>query len=76
MRNNILRVGGAPGSGTIFKITVSGTLTTLYSFCSQPACADGQYPAAALVQATNGNMYGTSADGGAHGDGTVFNIVP
>jgi uncharacterized repeat protein (TIGR03803 family) len=55
---------------------VSGTLTTLYSFCSQPACADGQYPAAGLVQATNGNLYGTTADGGVHGDGTVFSIVP
>lgn len=72
----IMQVGGAHGSGTIFKITVSGTLTTLYSFCSQPACADGQYPAAALVQATNGTLYGTTADGGAHGDGTVFSIVP
>lgn len=72
----IMQVGGAHGSGTIFKITLSGTLTTLYSFCSQPACADGQYPAAALVQATNGNLYGTSADGGVHGDGTVFSIAP
>ncbi len=72
----IMQVGGAHNSGTIFKITLSGTLTTLYSFCSQPACADGQYPAAGLVQATNGNLYGTTADGGAHGDGTVFSIAP
>jgi uncharacterized repeat protein (TIGR03803 family) len=72
----IMQVGGAHNSGTIFKITLSGTLTTLYSFCSQPACADGQYPAAGLVQATNGNLYGTTADGGVHGDGTVFSIAP
>ena len=72
----IMQVGGAHNSGTIFKITPSGTLTTLYSFCSQPACADGQYPAAGLVQATNGNLYGTTADGGVHGDGTVFSIAP
>jgi uncharacterized repeat protein (TIGR03803 family) len=72
----IMQVGGANGSGTIFKITLSGTLTTLYSFCSQPACTDGQYPAAALVQARNGNLYGTTADGGAHGDGTVFSKAP
>ena len=72
----IMQVGGAHGSGTIFKITLSGTLTTLYSFCSQPACADGQYPAAALVQATNRTLYGTTADGGVHGDGTVFSIAP
>jgi uncharacterized repeat protein (TIGR03803 family) len=72
----IMQVGGAHNSGTIFKITLSGTLTTVYSFCSQPACADGQYPAAGLVQATNGNLYGTTADGGVHGDGTVFSIAP
>ena len=72
----IMQIGGAHNSGTIFKITLSGTLTTLYSFCSQPACADGQYPAAGLVQAANGNLYGTTADGGVHGDGTVFSIAP
>jgi uncharacterized repeat protein (TIGR03803 family) len=72
----IMQVGGAHNSGTIYRITLSGTLTTLYSFCSQPACADGQYPAAGLVQATNGNLYGTTADGGVHGDGTVFSIAP
>ena len=72
----IMQIGGAHNSGTIFRITLSGTLTTLYSFCSQPSCADGQYPAAGLVQATNGNLYGTTADGGAHGDGTVFSIAP
>jgi uncharacterized repeat protein (TIGR03803 family) len=72
----IMQIGGANNSGTIFKITLSGALTTLYSFCSQPSCADGQYPAAGLVQATNGNLYGTTADGGAHSHGTVFSITP
>lgn len=72
----IMQVGGAHNSGTVFKITLTGTLTTLYSFCSQSACADGQYPAAALVQGTNGMLYGTTADGGAHGDGIVFSIAP
>ena len=72
----IMDVGGAHGSGTIFKITLSGAFTTLYNFCSQPACADGQYPAAGLVQAMNGKLYGTTADGGAHGFGTVFSITP
>jgi uncharacterized repeat protein (TIGR03803 family) len=32
------------GSGTVFKITPSGTLTTLYSFCSQTNCTDGGTP--------------------------------
>src|SRR5438445_3991318 len=51
-------------SGTVFKITPSGTLTTVYSFCSQSFCADGGSPAASLVQATDGNFYGTTGGGG------------
>jgi uncharacterized repeat protein (TIGR03803 family) len=33
--------GGANGSGTVFKVTASGTLTTLYSFCAKTNCTDG-----------------------------------
>jgi uncharacterized repeat protein (TIGR03803 family) len=31
----------ASGCGTLYKITTTGKLTTLYSFCSQSNCADG-----------------------------------
>src|ERR1017187_7278165 len=70
--------GGANGDlGTVFKITPTGTLTTLYSFCSQSGCTDGAHPAGGLVQAANGNFYGTTESGGrAHGGGTVFKITP
>jgi uncharacterized repeat protein (TIGR03803 family) len=69
--------GGANGGGTVFKITADGTLTTLYDFCAQPNCLDGQGPGAAtLVQAANGNFYGTTEDGGAHSYGAVFEITP
>jgi uncharacterized repeat protein (TIGR03803 family) len=71
--------GGADNYGTVFKITPSGTLTTLYSFCSQPAndvCTDGAVPEAGLVQAADGNFYGTTEYGGAHSSGTVFRITP
>jgi len=64
------------GCGTVFKITPSGTLTTLYSFCSQSGCTDGSQPDAGLVQATDGNLYGTTSSGGAHGFGSVFKITP
>jgi uncharacterized repeat protein (TIGR03803 family) len=63
-------------AGTVFKITPSGTLTTLYTFCSQSGCTDGVYPDAGLVQATNGDLYGTTFEGGANGLGTVFKITP
>ena len=62
--------GGAHGKGTAFSIAGSGTLTTLYNFCSQPNCADGVQPYAGLIQGTNGNFYGTTQAGGANNDGT------
>ena len=69
------QMGGDSGVGTVFKITPSGKLTTLYSFCSQTGCPDGEFPYAGLIQATNGNLYGTTAFGGAGSDGTVFKIT-
>jgi uncharacterized repeat protein (TIGR02543 family) len=69
--------GGAHDDGTVFKITLGGTLTTIYSFCVQ-GCADGALPEAGLVQATDGNFYGTTEAGGTngYGHGTVFKITP
>jgi uncharacterized repeat protein (TIGR03803 family) len=68
--------GGAHFEGTVFKITPSGTLTTLYSFCSQTGCVDGSYPAAGLVQTSDGNLYDTTTQGGANNSGTVFKVIP
>jgi uncharacterized repeat protein (TIGR03803 family) len=68
--------GGASAHGTVFKITPGGALTTLHSFCSLSLCADGEFPRASLVQATDGMLYGTTSEGGANGDGTVFSITP
>jgi uncharacterized repeat protein (TIGR03803 family) len=68
--------GGTKGGGTVFKITPSGKLTALYNFCSQSGCTDGANPIAGLVQATDGNFYGTATQGGANGYGTVFKITP
>jgi uncharacterized repeat protein (TIGR03803 family) len=68
--------GGVTNDGTVFEITSKGKLTTLYSFCSKKNCADGSYPEAGLVQASNGNLYGTTASGGVNGNyGTVFEIT-
>jgi uncharacterized repeat protein (TIGR03803 family) len=72
--------GGAHGYGTVFKMTPGGELTTLYSFCTQENCADGMYPSGTLMQAIDGSFYGTTQDGGPHGNsfggGTVFRITP
>jgi uncharacterized repeat protein (TIGR03803 family) len=68
--------GGANRSntGTVFEITPAGKLTTLHSFCALANCADGEYPSS-LVQATNGNFYGTTSSGGTSTFGTVFELT-
>ena len=60
------------GCGIIFKMTPSGTLTTLHNFNG----TDGSRPQASMVQATDGNFYGTTFEGGTNGLGTVFKITP
>jgi len=67
--------GGANGAGTVYSITQKGVLTVLYSFCSLTNCTDGEKPASALVQGSNGSLYGTTSAGGTHGGGTIFEIT-
>jgi uncharacterized repeat protein (TIGR03803 family) len=68
--------GGVYGYGTVFRLSLSGkpTLNTLYSFCVQAGCTDGANPVD-VIQATDGNFYGTTAYGG-YGYGTVFRLTP
>jgi uncharacterized repeat protein (TIGR03803 family) len=65
--------GGANGGGTIFSVTSSGSLTTLYSFSDG---ADGGQPLSAPVEGSDGNFYGTTGTGGANGYGTIYKITP
>jgi uncharacterized repeat protein (TIGR03803 family) len=69
--------GNSSGSGTFYKLTLDGNLTTLYTFCPNAGCADGQYPQGVIL-ASDGNFYGTTEDGGAANghSGTVFRITP
>ncbi len=66
-----LGLGYSAGCGTIFKLTLAGTLTTLHTFSGS---ADGRAPNA-LVQGADGNLYGTTLLGGAAGEGTTFRIT-
>ena len=66
--------GGAKSDGVIFKITPGGTETVLHSF--QGGTSDGAYPLGDLVQASDGNFYGVTANGGGSGYGTVFKVTP
>jgi uncharacterized repeat protein (TIGR03803 family) len=75
------QAGGTNGDGTVFQITPAGKLTTLYSFCSKSECTDGANPSAGLIQATDGNLYGTTFSGGGNETpcngscGTIFRIT-
>ena len=53
-------------------VSPAQTLMTLASF----NLTNGATPAAALAQGTDGNFYGTTEEGGAHSQGTVFKITP
>jgi uncharacterized repeat protein (TIGR03803 family) len=68
--------GGEFNSGAIFKLTLSGAATNLHSFTApdtNEVNADGFGPHGALVQASDGNFYGTTF-GGVYGGGTIFKI--
>jgi uncharacterized repeat protein (TIGR03803 family) len=64
--------GGMSNGGTIFKLTIEGTFTTIYAFDG----TDSGGPAAGLIQATDGSFYGTTGRGGSGGYGTIFQITP
>lgn len=72
---------GGSGAGTVFRITFSGKLTTVYQFCKRSGCPDGSTPNSTLVLGADGNFYGTTLYGGDNkcgsgGCGTIFKITP
>jgi uncharacterized repeat protein (TIGR03803 family) len=66
--------GGANGDGTVFAITTSGALTTMHNF-NHRSPTDGAQPYSWLIQARDGNLYGTTTRGGSHNAGIVYRIT-
>jgi uncharacterized repeat protein (TIGR03803 family) len=64
--------GGSGGTGTVYKIDPAGTETILYSF--GVGNTDGAAPSGDLIMDSAGNLYGTTAQGGAYFEGTAFKI--
>ena len=62
--------GGNGGLGTIFKVTPTGSLTSLFSFNGQ----NGSWPTG-LTQAADGRYYGVTYVGGIYNRGTVFRLL-
>jgi uncharacterized repeat protein (TIGR03803 family) len=65
--------GGLDSFGVVFKITPAGVVSILHSFGT--IANDGEYPEAAVVQASDGNYYGTTEAGGSAGFGAVFKLT-
>ncbi|MGD0258926.1 MAG: choice-of-anchor tandem repeat GloVer-containing protein [Verrucomicrobiota bacterium] len=65
--------GGTYGYGNIFKLTLAGAFTNLYSFTGG---LDGNGPTGALMQGADGNFYGLTPYGGAYGKGNAFRLTP
>ena len=68
------RQGGVYNLGTIVKLAADGTVTQFHSFSGAPN--DGDDPLGGLAIDSRGNLYGTTANGGAHNAGTIFKISP
>jgi uncharacterized repeat protein (TIGR03803 family) len=72
--------GGTYNAGTVFKITGAGVETVLYSFTGGleglSGSKDGAYPTSGLIIASDGNLYGTTYNGGAYDVGSVYKLTP
>lgn len=68
--------GGAHTNGNLFRISSTGQLKVLYSFCSLANCADGSQPFALPIEDSDGNLYGTTFLGGAYNNGVIYKLTP
>ncbi len=66
--------GGGVGEGNVFRITPAGVESVVYAFEQDDKWNDGTDPAASLMQAANGTLYGTTQTGGTGYYGTVFSV--
>src|SRR3569832_1020366 len=71
----VTQQGGANATGSVFRIAPDGQFHSLYDFCAQ-SCADGNLPQTALIADVNGNLYGSTPNGGSEGGGSVFMLSP
>src|SRR5713101_18092 len=62
-----------PNNGAVYKITTVGKITVLHTFAASPS--DGQNPLYGVIQATDGNFYGVTQQGGANNVGTVYKMT-
>lgn len=62
--------------GSVFQLSPVAGYTTIYTFCSQANCIDGEQPISGLIIKADGNLYGTTGYGGDFNLGVVFELTP
>jgi uncharacterized repeat protein (TIGR03803 family) len=67
---------GTFNQGSVFKMSTSGQMTIIYSFCPVAGCVDGANPQGGVMLGFDGNLWGTTQIGGAHAAGTAFKVTP
>jgi uncharacterized repeat protein (TIGR03803 family) len=65
--------GAGSGPGEVFEMSTSGSVVQLHVFKGAPS--DGAQPMSGVIQATDGNLYGTTYAGGTYNDGTIFKLT-
>jgi|GEM_PF-2066665 len=69
---------GTVSTGGVYRINPNGSgYKTLFQFSNPntlPNYPQGRAPEGGLVQASDGNLYGTTTSGGANGKGTIFRL--
>jgi uncharacterized repeat protein (TIGR03803 family) len=68
--------GGILNQGVVYKMTLSGEYSVLYSFCPTHPCADGVVYPGGIILGADGNFYGAAAGGNASNGGVIFSISP
>lgn len=67
---------GISDEGLVFKITKDGSYTIIHKFSGATTYNDGAQPRNTLLEASDGNIYGMTSEGGILNGGTIFKITP
>lgn len=73
-----IQTNGSTTYGTVYKVTPSGVYSPVYTFCSEgsPCSLTGGDPTGGVTLGFDGNLWGTTLNGGKDGAGTVFKVTP
>jgi uncharacterized repeat protein (TIGR03803 family) len=73
-----IETNGTYTYGTVYKMTTAGVYSAIYNFCAEgaPCASTGGDPEGGVVLGFDGNLWGTTLNGGKDAAGTVFNVTP